>query len=266
MFLLDSLLMAPGKAVLFLFEEMAKKAQEEFLDDETVKQELQEIYAMLEAGKISEQDFETREFRLVERLQQIALAKLQDMSSAGAPPAIDVVATEVTEPSVPELTFGPPSDGWQVGPADERREVGPTEAGREPALAFTPAMEIVAAAPVMAPPTFEPPLEPMVHAYAPAPATPALPPAPVTPPPGLTMLQVVESATRGLAMLKLKVSSVTSVARSEDGWRVTVELLERRGVPDTSDLLGVYELRLDPGGNILQYERTRMRRRCDLSR
>lgn len=263
MFLLDSLLMAPGKAVLFLFEEMAKKAQEEFLDDETVKQELQEIYAMLEAGKISEQDFETREFRLVERLQQIALAKLQDMSSAGAPPAIDVVATEVTEPSVPELTSGPTNDGWQVGPAEERREFGPTEEEPEPAPRFAPAMEIVAAAPVIAPPKFEPAPEPIVHAYAPA---PAVPPAPVTPLPSLTMPQVVESATRGLAMLKLKVSSVTSVARSEDGWRVTVELLERRGVPDTSDLLGVYELRLDHGGNILQYERTRMRRRCDLSR
>jgi hypothetical protein len=265
MFLLDSLLMAPGKAVLFLFEEMAKKAQEEFLDDETVKQELQEIYAMLEAGKISEQDFETREFRLVERLQQIALAKLQDMSSTGAPPAIDVVATEVTEPSVPALELGPTNDGWQVGPADERRELAPTEDRRAPALTFAPAIEIAAAAPVMAQPTFEPPPEPIVHADTPAPAAPAPPPAPVTPP-GLTMPQVVESATRGLAMLKLKVSSVTSVARSESGWRVTVELLERRGVPDTSDLLGVYELLLDHGGNILQYERTRMRRRCDLSR
>ena len=41
-------------------------------------------------------------------------------------------------------------------------------------------------------------------------------------------------------------------------------MLERRSVPDTSDLLGVYELQLDHAGNLLRYERTHMRRRCDL--
>ena len=33
MFLIDDLLMAPGKAVLFVFQELARKAQEELLDD-----------------------------------------------------------------------------------------------------------------------------------------------------------------------------------------------------------------------------------------
>ena len=81
----------------------------------------------------------------------------------------------------------------------------------------------------------------------------------------LTMPQVIESATNGLSALKMRISAITSVARSEDGWRVTAELVERRGVPDSSDLLGIYELQLDRAGNILQYERTRMRRRCDLN-
>ena len=49
-----------------------------------------------------------------------------------------------------------------------------------------------------------------------------------------------------------------------EGWQVTVELVERRGVPDTSDLLGVYETFLDAAGNVLRYERTRIRRRCDV--
>ena len=80
------------------------------------------------------------------------------------------------------------------------------------------------------------------------------------------MGQVIDSAMRGLSVLKMKVSAVTSVSRASDGWNVTAELLERKGVPDTSDLLGVYELRLDEAGNIMRYERTRMRRRCDLNR
>jgi hypothetical protein len=82
----------------------------------------------------------------------------------------------------------------------------------------------------------------------------------------LTMSQVIDCTVRGLSLLKLKVSTVSSVSREENGWRVTAELVERRSVPDTSDLLGVYELHLDEAGNILSYERTRIRRRSDLGR
>jgi hypothetical protein len=80
------------------------------------------------------------------------------------------------------------------------------------------------------------------------------------------MRQVIEAAVAGLSILRLRVSSVISVNRDGEGWRVEVEVVERRSVPDTSDLLGVYELQLDAAGNILRYERTRMRRRCDLTR
>ena len=33
-----------------------------------------------------------------------------------------------------------------------------------------------------------------------------------------------------------------------------------------NDVLGLYELQLDQAGNVLTYERTHMRRRCDLCR
>jgi hypothetical protein len=82
----------------------------------------------------------------------------------------------------------------------------------------------------------------------------------------MTMSQVIDSVFRSLAAMKLKVSSVTSVSRDESGWRVTAEVVERRAVPDSGDLLGVYDLRLDDAGGILRYERTRMRRRSDLGR
>ena len=77
MFLIDDLLKAPGKAVFLLFEELARKAQEEWLDDDSVKQELQQIYALLDGGKISESEFEAREQKLLERLEQIARVKFQ---------------------------------------------------------------------------------------------------------------------------------------------------------------------------------------------
>ncbi len=75
MFLIDDLIIAPGKAVFFLFESLAKKAREEWLDEAPIRQELQEIYMLLETGKISDKEFEARECLLVERLEQIARFK-----------------------------------------------------------------------------------------------------------------------------------------------------------------------------------------------
>ncbi len=75
MFLIDDLIIAPGKAVFFLFEPLAKKAREEWLDEAPIRQELQEIYMLLETGKISDKEFEARECLLVERLEQIARFK-----------------------------------------------------------------------------------------------------------------------------------------------------------------------------------------------
>src|SRR5262249_14727566 len=77
MFLVDDLLLAPGKAAYALFQELARKAQEEWLNDDGLKQELQQLYEMFEGGRISDKDFEAREGRLLERLEQIARIKFQ---------------------------------------------------------------------------------------------------------------------------------------------------------------------------------------------
>jgi hypothetical protein len=116
-----------------------------------------------------------------------------------------------------------------------------------PAMPAMPAMPTMAAMPAMT-------------------AMPAMQPMQPMPGGGLSIGQVIQSASRALAFLNLKVSAITSVSPCEDGWRVTAELVERRGVPDSSDLIGVYELRLDTAGNVMRYERTRMRRRSDLGR
>ena len=71
---------------------------------------------------------------------------------------------------------------------------------------------------------------------------------------------------QALSVTRLKASSVTSVVSADDGWRVSVELVERKAVPDTNDLLGVYEVHVNPAGIVTRYERTRVRRRNDLTR
>ena len=58
-------------------------------------------------------------------------------------------------------------------------------------------------------------------------------------------------------------SGVTGAAKTDDGWRVTVELIERKAIPDTQDLLGIYEVLFNEEGRVTSYERIRMRHRMD---
>jgi gas vesicle protein GvpO/gas vesicle protein GvpG len=290
MFVLDSLLLAPGRAVLFLLEELAKKAQEDWLNDDSVKQELQEIYAMFEAGTLSTGEFEARELNLITRLQQIAAAKLGQLPPPAAGASIDlplveagysiaplmpadisaappIIETCPVDPVVPLQPAAPPpraSLAEQLRDEENLRRVtewrrAKTESARPaPATVAPPPRTFIPAA--IEGPAAEPPLPPAIVSARPPAGTSSSARA------AMTIPQVIDSAVRGLAMLKLKVSTVTSVSREDSGWRVIAELVERRSVPDTSDLLGVYELRLDEAGSILRYERTRMRRRADLTR
>ncbi|MEK7405184.1 MAG: gas vesicle protein GvpG [Acidobacteriota bacterium] len=75
MLLIDDLLLAPGKALLFVVEEIAKTADKELFDDEAVRQQLQLLYMHLETGRISEREFDEREQALVRRLEMIERRK-----------------------------------------------------------------------------------------------------------------------------------------------------------------------------------------------
>jgi hypothetical protein len=303
MFLVDDILAAPGKAMLFLFRELAKKAKDDFLDDDTVKQQLQEIYALLDAGTISGQEFESREIQLLQRLEQIARIKSGEAETLALPAAendlptaelardqdnLDRVmrwreqqhgAAPVIESAVAVAPLLPmTASAADPLPLPRVPPQPPAPEAALPSFAMPPSFAVPA--PVAAPPP--PSLGALPSFAAPAFAPPPLAPAPMPSLPSaatvafdrqavpvtgqLTMSQVIDSVFRTLATLKLKVSSVTSVSRDEGGWRVTAEVVERRAVPDSGDLLGIYDLRLDEGGGILRYERTRMRRRSDLGR
>jgi hypothetical protein len=66
------------------------------------------------------------------------------------------------------------------------------------------------------------------------------------------------------AVLHLKLSGVIGALKKEDGWHVTIEMVERHALPDSQDLLGIYELILDDGGRLMNYERKRVRRRNEV--
>lgn len=55
----------------------------------------------------------------------------------------------------------------------------------------------------------------------------------------------------------------TGLRKDEKGWIATVEMLEKKSIPDGMDILGSYEVRLDAKGDLLGYERKKLRRRMD---
>ena len=63
--------------------------------------------------------------------------------------------------------------------------------------------------------------------------------------------------------LNKKVESVVSMEKEQKRWKAVVEVLERKAVPDTQDLLGRYELTLSEGGELLGYKQVLVRRRQD---
>lgn len=79
-----------------------------------------------------------------------------------------------------------------------------------------------------------------------------------------TIMDLVEKAMVIIeGLIDKKAESVISVTKDENEWKVLVEVLERRAVPDSQDLLGRYELRLDENKELLGYKRVVLKRRTD---
>ena len=51
--------------------------------------------------------------------------------------------------------------------------------------------------------------------------------------------------------------SVLGLRKDDDGWKVSVEVVELSRVPSSTDLLGVYEVTLGDDGQLLGYARMR---------
>ena len=74
--------------------------------------------------------------------------------------------------------------------------------------------------------------------------------------------EIIKKAQEDFARLsKMPVDGVTGLSKLEEGWVVSLEALERRAIPDTMDVLGLYEVRLDNEGNLLGFERKKLRKR-----
>ena len=80
----------------------------------------------------------------------------------------------------------------------------------------------------------------------------------------LGMGEVIRKARSELNDLTgLEISSTVRAQKEGDGWLVTMEVIEKHSIPDGMDILAIYETLLNPDGNMLEFKRTRMRKRID---
>ena len=54
-----------------------------------------------------------------------------------------------------------------------------------------------------------------------------------------------------------KADTISGLTQDEQGWHVSVDLVEMRRIPESSDMLATYEVLLDGDGHMLEYKRTR---------
>ena len=74
--------------------------------------------------------------------------------------------------------------------------------------------------------------------------------------------EIIKKAQEEFARLsKLPVNAVIGLAKIDEGWVISLEALQRKAIPATLDILGVYVVCMDCDGNLLHFERKRLRKR-----
>ena len=83
----------------------------------------------------------------------------------------------------------------------------------------------------------------------------------------LTAAQAIEQAKKQVSeLIERKPSSVTAVSKDEEGWHISLEMLERKAIPDHMDLLARYDVLLDEEGNIVKFDRGDLRTRSETTK
>ncbi len=76
--------------------------------------------------------------------------------------------------------------------------------------------------------------------------------------------EIAERAREELVKVtKLPLSGVIGTARDDQGWVVTIEMVEKKSIPDGMDVLGIYEVKLNDQGHIADFQRIKLRKRCE---
>jgi uncharacterized protein YjcR len=71
MLLIDDILFLPGRGIMGLFRKISDAVEEEFTDESKVKDELMQAQMMFETDQITEEEYNRREKRFMQRLEEI---------------------------------------------------------------------------------------------------------------------------------------------------------------------------------------------------
>ncbi|MFZ2148492.1 MAG: gas vesicle protein GvpG [Sedimentisphaerales bacterium] len=71
MFLIDSILLAPLKGVIWMGQKLSDMAQEELTDKGRIKEELMRLQLQFELDEISQAEYDQKENELLDRLDAI---------------------------------------------------------------------------------------------------------------------------------------------------------------------------------------------------
>lgn len=84
MFILDDLLAAPFKGVMWILKEIVAAAEEEqAAESDRIKDRLRELYMLLETGQMTEAEFDAEESALLDRLDELEQAGAADADDQG---------------------------------------------------------------------------------------------------------------------------------------------------------------------------------------
>ena len=85
MLLVDDILFFPVSSILWMFREIHNAAQQELGNEaESITEQLRNLYMQLEVANISEQEFETREKLLLDRLDRIEAGQPEEEEDSEA--------------------------------------------------------------------------------------------------------------------------------------------------------------------------------------
>ena len=80
----------------------------------------------------------------------------------------------------------------------------------------------------------------------------------------VAMGELIQKAREQLGdMTGLELGSTLSARKDGDGWHVQVEAVEKKSLPDSQDILAMYDLTMDDNANVLNFNRIGMRKRGD---
>jgi hypothetical protein len=79
MFLIDSIVLAPLKGVIWIGQKLSSMAQKELCDEGRIKEELMRLQLRFELDEISQQEYDQKENELLDRLDAITKAKEKEI-------------------------------------------------------------------------------------------------------------------------------------------------------------------------------------------